>query len=280
MRFEETLYPGWGQFHDVERVVVRLTTGHQDLVIFDSALFGRVLALDGIVQTTSRDEHVYHEMLAHVPLVAHGAARRVGIIGGGDGGILREVLRHPVEEAVLVEIDRAVVDLCAEHLPDHSAGAFEDPRVRLEIADGAAFLREGSDLFDVLVVDSTDPVGPGEALFAEDFYRACRRRLAPGGILATQNGVAFLQLDEVRSTARRLRRSFEDVAFFTAAVPTYVGGIMTFGWGSDSPAARTLDVATLRSRVDGVGLATRYYTPEMHAAAFALPRYVAEAAAG
>lgn len=280
MRFEETLHPGWGQFHDVERVVVRLTTGHQDLVIFDSALFGRVLALDGIVQTTSRDEHVYHEMLAHVPLVAHGAARRVGIIGGGDGGILREVLRHPVEEAVLVEIDRAVVDLCAEHLPDHSAGAFEDPRVRLEIADGAAFLREGSDLFDVLVVDSTDPVGPGEALFAEDFYRACRRRLAPGGILATQNGVAFLQLDEVRSTARRLRRSFEDVAFFTAAVPTYVGGIMTFGWGSDSPAARTLDVATLRSRVDGVGLATRYYTPEMHAAAFALPRYVAEAAAG
>jgi len=278
VRFEETLHPGWGQFHDVERVVVRLTTGHQDLVIFDSALFGRVLALDGIVQTTSRDEHVYHEMLAHVPLVAHGAARRVGIIGGGDGGILREVLRHPVEEAVLVEIDRAVVDLCAEHLPDHSAGAFEDPRLRLVIADGAAFLREGSDLFDVLVVDSTDPVGPGEALFAEDFYRACRRRLAPGGILATQNGVAFLQLDEVRSTARRLRRSFEDVAFFTAAVPTYVGGIMTFGWGSDSPAARTLDVATLRSRVDAVGLATRYYTPEMHAAAFALPRYVAEAA--
>lgn len=279
-RFDETLYAGWGQYHDIDQVVVRLSTGHQELVIFDSPLFGRVLTLDGIVQTTSRDEFVYHEMLTHVPLLSHGSPRRVGIIGGGDGGILREVLRHRgIEEAVMVEMDRAVVDLCAEHLPAHSAGAFGDPRFRLEIADGAAYLSEDGEAFDVIIVDSTDPIGPGQALFAEDFYRSCARRLSPGGIVVTQNGVAFLQLDEVRATASRLEASFADVGFYSAAVPTYVGGIMTFGWGSDTPQLRRLDVSTLRARFAAAEIPTRYYTPEVHVASFALPRYVVEAIA-
>jgi spermidine synthase len=138
--FEETLYPNIGQRFQVTKIVFRDKTEHQDLVIFETPVLGRVLALDGVIQVTEGDEFVYHEMLTHVPLTAHGKAKRVLIIGGGDGGIAREVLKHPVERVVMVEIDRAVVDLCVEYMPGVSAGAFDDKRLDLVIADGCKYM--------------------------------------------------------------------------------------------------------------------------------------------
>jgi len=274
----ETLYNDFGQYFSVDKVLFQNKTEHQELIIFENASFGRIMALDGVIQTTEKDEFVYHEMLTHTPILAHGAAKRVLVIGGGDGGILREVLKHPqVEKAVLVEIDAQVVEMCKQYLPNHSQGAFDDPRVEVVISDGKEYVRTTEDSFDVIISDSTDPIGPGESLFESVFYQGCKRILTEGGVLVTQNGVCFHQLDEVSTTAKRLSPFFADRTFFSAAVPTYYGGIMTFAWASDNAALRQVSLATLQERAAQANLTTRYYTPAVHMASFALPQYVLDA---
>ncbi|MEM9011199.1 MAG: polyamine aminopropyltransferase [Pseudomonadota bacterium] len=271
----ETLHPEYRQALAVDRMIYDSRTDAQRIQIFQNARFGRVLTLDDVVQTTEGDEFIYHEMLTHVPILAHGAVSRVLIIGGGDGGMAREVLRHrSISHVTMVEIDRAVVDLAKRYLPTLSAGAFEDRRLELVIDDGAAFVAASEQRYDVIIVDSTDPVGPGEVLFTDSFYGRARACLAPGGILVTQNGVPFLQAEELAGTLRAFRALFTDAHCYLATVPSYAGGPMAFGWGSDGR-ARHVDLATLQARFRGAGLQTRYYTPEVHLAAFALPGYVA-----
>jgi len=274
--FQELLYPHVRQSFEITKVLFRERTEHQDLIIFETPVYGRVLALDSIIQVTERDEFVYHEMMTHLPILAHGRAKRVLIIGGGDGGILREALRHKsVERVTMVEIDRSVVDMCLKHMPSIPRNAFKDRRTNLVIADGARFVAETAERFDVVIVDSTDPVGPGEVLFTERFYRDCHRVLTPGGVLVNQNGVPFMQADEVTMTQRRRRRSFKDVGFYVAAVPSYYGGLMTLGWASDDPKLRRVPAATIARRLAASGVGrTKYYTPAIHAGAFALPAFV------
>ncbi|NQV22148.1 MAG: polyamine aminopropyltransferase [Rhodospirillales bacterium] len=274
--FEESLHKGYHQRLEITRVLLEEKSEHQNLIVFENPVFGRVLALDGVVQVTERDEFFYHEMLAHVPLLAHGNAKSVLIVGGGDGGILREVLHHPVDQATLVELDRTVIDLCGEYMPALSNGAFDNPRTELVIGDGLKFVAETDQKFDVIIVDSTDPIGPGEVLFTSEFYRDCKRCLTPGGVLVTQNGVPFFQPDEVRNTWRRLGPVFGDVGFYTVPVPTYIGGLMTLGWATDNGDLRRTPVEVLSERASAAGLKTRYYTPEIHAAAFALPGYISD----
>ncbi|MET1078108.1 MAG: polyamine aminopropyltransferase [Pseudomonas sp.] len=274
----ETLYEGYGQSFRMDKLLHEVRTEHQHLVIFENPRMGRVMALDGVIQTTEADEFIYHEMLTHVPILAHGNAKRVLIIGGGDGGMLREVSRHrSVEQITMVEIDVTVVDMCKLYLPEHSKGAFDDPRLNLVIDDGMRFVATCTEQFDVIISDSTDPIGPGEALFSENFYQACRRCLADGGILVTQNGTPFMQLEGVQTTAGRMQGLFTDWHFYQAAVPTYIGGAMTFAWGSTDAAYRKLPLETLRQRFAGSGIVTRYYNPEIHQGAFALPQYVLQA---
>lgn len=274
-RFIEALHKGYAQSFEVDEVLFRDKTEHQDLIIFSTPTFGRVMALDDIVQVTTRDEFIYHEMMTHVPILAKGDVTDVLIIGGGDGGILREVLRHKtVTHATMVEIDGSVVDLCKEHFADISAGAFDDPRTTLVIADGVKFVAETDQRYDVVIVDSTDPMGPGEVLFTESFYADCHRTLKAGGVLVTQNGVPFFQGDEVTNTFQRMGKSFKDNGFYTAVVPTYIGGFMTLGWGTDDAALRDVSVETLRQRFEAAAIKTRYYSPEMHKASFALPPFI------
>ncbi len=276
--YAETLYDAYGQVFSVDKLYFENKTEHQHLVIFHNAKFGRVMALDGVIQTTEKDEFIYHEMLTHVPLLAHSNAKEVLIIGGGDGGILREVCKHPqVTHITQVEIDAQVIEMCKAFLPAHSAGAFDDPRANIVIDDGMNFVRHTDKKFDVIISDSTDPIGPGEVLFTESFYEACKHCLKPGGIFVAQNGVAYMQLDEVSTSAKRLRQSFGDVTFYSAAVPTYIGGIMTFAWASDKPELRQLPVTEIDSRFNSANLQTKYYTPQVHVAAFALPRYIVQA---
>jgi spermidine synthase len=278
--FNETLYDALNQSFRIDKLYYEQKTDHQHLMIFHNAFLGRVMTLDGVVQTTEKDEFIYHEMMAHVPILAHGNAHSVLIIGGGDGGMLREAARHSsVENITMVEIDSAVVEMAKTYLPKHSNGAFDDPRLDLVISDGMDFVRETEKRFDVIISDSTDPIGPGEVLFTEDFYAHCKRILNPGGVIATQNGVPFFQIDEVLHTAKRMGQHFADQTFYSAAVPTYYGGIMTFAWGSDDTSLRTVDIDTLRQRFEASGITTRYYTPEIHQACFALPRYVTNALA-
>lgn len=277
----EKLYAGYGQSFTLDEVLFEHRTEHQELIIFRNREFGTVMALDGIIQTTERDEFIYHEMMTHVPILAHGNAKRVLIIGGGDGGILREVLRHSnVEHVTQVEIDQAVIDMCKEYLPNHSAGAFDDPRANIVIADGVEFVNACSDTFDVIISDCTDPVGPGEVLFSSRFYEGCKRCLNEGGVFVAQNGVPFMQQDEVITTRRRLGPYFADQSFYNAAVPTYACGVMAFAWASDNVELRQLDVDTIRERFERSGIKTRYYNPALHVASFALPQYVVNALDG
>jgi spermidine synthase len=279
--YAETLYDAYGQEFSVDNIYFENKTDHQHLIIFENAMFGRVMALDGIIQTTEADEFIYHEMLTHVPLFAHGNPKDIMIIGGGDGGMLREACKHDtVEKIVQVEIDDKVVEMCKEYLPKHSAGAYDDPRAEVVIDDGANFVGNTDRRFDVIISDSTDPIGPGDVLFTSDFYQNCKRCLKPGGVLVTQNGVAYMQLDEVLTTSKRLSPYFNDRSFYSAAVPTYVGGIMTFAWASDDASLRQVPVSIITERFEKSGIKTRYYNPGIHTASFALPQYILDAIEG
>ena len=242
-------------------------TAYQELAIWDHPWLGRVLTLDGVVQTTQADEFVYHEMLVHVPLLG-AAVRRcetgvdVLIVGGGDGGTLREVLVHPwVRRAVMVEIDERVVAVCREHLGIH--GDYGDPRVELVIGDGTAFVADPANrgAFDVVLVDSTDPGGPSEPLFGEAFTAGALACLRPGGVFARQMGVPFYQ-PFLREAAASLGSVFGGFEIYRTAVPTYIGGDMAF------LAAVAGGGTIARPLAEYTG---RHYTPALHRAAFAIP---------
>lgn len=273
--FGETLYTGFRQSHEVVKVLYEGRSRFQRVKVFESARFGRVLALDGIVQTTTADEFVYHEMMSHLPILANGRAESVLIIGGGDGGILEEVLKHRrVKRATMVEIDDLVIKVSKKYLPSICGRAFADRRTNLIVGDGARHVAETDERYDVVIVDSSDPIGPAEVLFDSPFYRNCRRVLRPGGIMVNQNGVPFMQGSEVTSTHARMRRLFAHTDFYVAAVPTYVCGFMTLAWASDRNIA-AVPAATIARRFKAARLkGLRYYNPDIHLGAFALPTYV------
>lgn len=272
---EEALHDGLRIKIRIDNLLFDSKTEHQRLQLFESKAFGRVLTLDSVVQTTESDEFIYHEMMAHLPILAHGKAKRVLIIGGGDGGMAEEVLKHKsVEHVTMVEIDAGVVEFSKQYLPNICRQAFDDPRLNLVIADGAKFVAETDERFDVAIIDSTDPIGPAEVLFTEAFYGNVKRCLNEGGVVATQNGVPFLQGDELTSTLAAFRKLFRDPTCYLATVPTYVGGPMAFGWGTDDVSLRQVTEETLAERFAAAGFKTRYYTPAVHKAAFALPPYI------
>ena len=273
---DETLHSFYRQSLAVEKMLYDSETEHQRIKVFENAYWGRVMTLDGVVQTTEGDNFIYHEMLTHVPILAHGVAKRVLIVGGGDGGMAREVLKHKsVEHVTMVELDAGVVEFCKEYMPNLSQGAFDDPRLNLVIADGADFMRGCQDKFDVIIIDSTDPIGPGEVLFTDTFYGHAQRSLTDHGILVTQNGVPFMQGEELTNTMRAFKALFSDWGCYLATVPTYAGGPMAFGWGTNGP-AREVSVEELTQRFQVAGISPDYYTPEVHKGAFALPGYVSK----
>jgi spermidine synthase len=248
---KEKLFEGQSKFQKVE--------------IFDSEHHGRVLLNDGCFMLCERDERVYHEMMAHVPLQVHDRAKRVLIVGGGDGGTAREVLRHPgVEECVMVEIDRLVVDACREYIPQ-TASALDDPRLRLHIEDGVAYMRNSSEIFDVILIDSTDPNGAAQPLFGPEFYADVSRRLAPEGIVIAQGESVFYE-SEMQSTLLKIANGlFDYSAMFNFSNMTYPGGLWSFMWAS----RRFHPLSLIRP----LGFETFYYNENVHRAAFALPEF-------
>lgn len=280
---EEKLHASWRARLKADKVLFENETEHQHLIIFENQQFGRVMMLDHVVQLTSEDEFIYHEMMAHVPLVSLEAMHKsdeldVLIVGGGDGGVLREVLRHPsVRRAVLCEIDRSVIDLARDFFPKVSAGSFDDNRTEIVIADGTDYVRQNSDCFDVILVDSTDPIGPGQVLFTKEFYADCKKALKTNGVLITQNGLPFMQPDELRQSIRYFKElGFAESSAFLATTPGYFGGPMSQGWASKCERLMEIPLETLVYQFEKLGFETRYYTPQVHKGAFALPPYVAE----
>jgi spermidine synthase len=280
MWVNETLYPYWGQRFGVLRELARTKSDFQDIAIIDTEFHGRVMLLDGVVQITEADEFVYQEMLAHVPILAHGEAKSVLIIGAGDGGVLKRVLMHKtVTKAVMVEIDGAVIRLSKEFLPAIGGDAWTDPRADIIVGDGIDYVKRAADgSFDVIIVDSTDPIGVGEVLFTDEFYQNCARILTDRGLIVNQCGVPFMQADELRETSARRSNFFPHVTAYIAAVPTYVGGYMTLGWAGKDKNLTALPVATIAARAEAAGIlgTTNYWSPEIHVASFWLPPYIAK----
>jgi spermidine synthase len=279
----ETLFDdlGFRMSYQVDKVLYEVQTEHQHLVLFEHPFFGKMLMLDGATQITKRDEFIYQEMMSHVPLFAHGLAREVLIIGGGDCGIAEEVLKHrSVKRLTQVEIDPAVVEFSKEHFPEFTKPVFADKRFESVIDDGMKYVARTERRFDVIIVDSTDPQGPGKVLFSQKFYAACKRCMNKGAVLVTQNGVPMFQPGELTSSVAKFRSLFADGSCYVAAIPTYIGGHMAMGWATNDRRLRQTSVKTLAARYRKAGaFATRYWTPEVHAAAFALPRFIADVVA-
>lgn len=267
IEYREEQTPTSGIYFMAARRLYRGRSRFQRIDVFENDAFGRVLFLDGLVQTTEKDEFFYHEMLVHPALLRHPRPRRVLIIGGGDGGALREVLRHPVDKVSLVEIDGQVVDVCREHF-GWLQPALRSGRAELIIDDGNAFLGATKDRFDVILVDSSDPVGPSTVLHQRAFYEKIKRALNPGGIAAAQAGALLYHLDSHRRKNAFLRTLFRYARFYTGPTPTYPGGTWCYVFCSD----RVPPIGRLRRTPPGL----RFYNPQIHRAAFALPNLLAE----
>lgn len=249
--------------YKVEEILCSRKTKRQELLIFRSPYFGRVLVLDGVVQLTERDEHFYHEMLAQVALHAHPSPHSVLIIGGGDGGTLREVLKHEVmERALVVELDKEVIEASKEFFPALAAG-FNDPRTQIVEMGGAEFLAATKEKFDLITVDSTDPVGPAKSLFTSQFFSSAFSVLKADGIFVAQTESLYFHRDFVRDVQRRLAQKFSLVDLYTVPLATYAGN-----WWTYSIASKLHNPREVLRKCE---VFTRYYSEDVHRHAF-LPR--------
>lgn len=272
-RYRETLFPSWGQSFNITAMIHEEKTDLWNIAIFDNPIFGRVLAVDGVIQLTEKDEAIYHEMLVHPALIAHDHPTSVLIVGGGDGGALREVLRHnDVARVILVEIDRRIMDLTQKYFPSLAGHAFSDPRLEIVIGDPVQYVKECREMFDIILCDSGDPIGTGASFFTKEFYGDCKKRLNEAGILVNQNGVPFIQTEEYNSSVKRRKAHFGNVTFYLASIPSYIGGVMAFGWASD--VKHIIPLETMKKRMGKVSGKMKYYTPSIHKASFALPSYL------
>lgn len=252
----------------VKETLHRAKTPFQELAVIDTEAFGRMLVLDGMVQTSIGDEFVYHEMIAHVPLFTHPHPQRVLVIGGGDGGAIREIIKHPqVKKAVLVEIDGQVIESAKKYLPE-IAGALSNPKVEVRIEDGINFLKECYAEFDIILVDSTEPVGPAIGLFSQEFYSSVHQALRPDGILVGQTESPFFNQDILLRAHTGMKAVFAKTATYLASIPTYPSGLWSF-----TLASKKYDPQRDQRQPDSL-FHCRYYTPELHRSCFHLPQFV------
>ena len=261
IRVDKQLYSGQSEFQRID--------------VFESPEFGRFLTLDGYMMLTEKDEFIYHEMITHVPMAVHPCVRRVLVIGAGDGGVIRELTRYPEIESIdMVEIDPQVVEVCREYLPQ-TACKLDDPRVHIHYEDGLKYIRRFENEYDLIIVDSTDPFGPGEGLFTREFYGNCYKALREDGIMVNQHESPFYDEDAVacQRAHKRIVESFPISRVYQAHIPTYPSGHWLFGFASKKyHPLKDLDEGRWNAR----DLACKYYTTTLHRGAFYIPAYVEE----
>lgn len=259
IRVEEQLYSGKSDYQRID--------------VFKSNEYGKFLVLDGYMMLTEKDEFIYHEMMVHVPMAVHPNPEKVLVIGGGDGGVLRELIRYDnIKSIDIVEIDEEVVKVCKEYLPQTACG-FDDPRVNVYYQDGLRFIRKIEDVYDIIIVDSTDPFGPGEGLFTKEFYGNCSKALKQDGIMTNQHESPFYTNDAraMERAHKRIYESFEVSRIFQAHIPSYPSGHWLFGFASNKyHPVRDLDATRWKS----LKIKTKYYNTNLHRGAFYLPTYV------
>ena len=271
----EQLTAEWGFYIRSARQFEQFTSAFQAIEVHDTVPFGTLFRLDGHFMTSERDEFFYHENLVHLAALTHPRPERALIIGGGDGGSAEELLKHPsIKSVTLAEIDAAVVDIARRYLGAVHGGALDDPRVALRIGDGFAYVRAGTDRFDLIVLDLTDPGGPSELLYTPEFYRACAARLNPGGAMTLHIASPIAHPDRIRATLAGLREAFALVTPYLTSVPLY-GGLWMMACASATLDPRNLSADEVDRRIAARGLTKlQYYNGDMHRAAIALPNFV------
>lgn len=266
--FTEKQTKNFGITMKVKQTYVTEQTEYQKLDLFETEEWGKMLTLDDMVMTTEVDEFVYHEMVAHVPLFTHPNPKNVLVVGGGDGGVIREVLKHPsVEKATLVDIDKRVIETSKEYLPS-IAGSLDDPRVEVMIGDGFMKIAESKNEYDVILVDSTEPVGPAVQLFTKGFYAGIAKALKTDGVFVAQTDNPWFKADLIQQVFKDVQEIFPITRLYTANIPTYPSGLWTFTIGSKIH--DPLKVKEERFHE----IETKYYTKELHFASFVLPKFV------
>ena len=261
---------GYGQCIKVKEKLFEKQTPFQKIEIFETCEMGRLLMLDGIIQLTSYDEFAYQEMMAQLPYYAHGNPENVLVIGGGDGGVLRELARHKeIKSLDICEIDEEVINAARQFLPELACG-YDDSRVKINIADGSKFIQDKDGFYDLIIVDSTDPGGPGAPLFTAEFYANLKRALRPGGVVATQAESPWLLPDVVKQLFSAAKANFKFTGYGAISVPTYPTGMIAVCAASDSK-----DISIPAREVEPeIASQLRYYNSTIHRAAFALPNFV------
>ena len=267
------LWPGVSLSLEVQEVLHQEKSLYQDIVVLQTKSHGKALILDGIIQCTESDEFSYQEMISFLPLCCHPAPKRVLIVGGGDGGVAREVVKHPgVEKVDQVEIDSKVIEVSKKYLPSMASG-FNHPKLTLHVEDGFKFMQQHEQAFDVVITDSSDPVGPAISLFQESYFCLMRRALKPGGIVCSQAGTVWANAEHVAQTLAHCRAAFPSAAYAYAAVPTYPTGQIGFVIGSLNKETNFKDPVRKFSEDELESMHLRYYSAEVHSASFVLPRF-------
>ncbi|CAF1897633.1 unnamed protein product [Brassica oleracea] len=277
--FNNPMWPGEAHSLKVEKVLFKDKSDYQEVLVFESATYGKVLVLDGIVQLTEKDEFAYQEMIAHLPLCSTPSPKNVLVVGGGDGGVLREISRHSSVEVIdICEIDKMVIDVSKKFFPELAVG-FEDPRVQLHIGDAVEFLRKSpAGKYDAIIVDSSDPVGPALALVEKPFFETLARALKPGGVLCNMAESMWLHTHLIEDMISICRQTFKNVQYAWSSVPTYPSGVIGFVLCStEGPDVDFKNPINPIEKLDGAMTYIRemkFYNSDMHRAAFALPTFL------
>lgn len=272
-----SLWPGTSLSIEVDKVLFSEKSKFQHISVLQSKAYGRVLVLDGIIQCTEKDEFSYQEMISFLPLCSHPCPRKVLIVGGGDGGVAREVAKHPdVEEVTQVEIDAKVLEVSKQYLPFMGEG-LSHPKLNLVVGDGFKFMSEHKKEFDVIITDSSDPIGPAVSLFQQSYFELMREALKPNGIVCSQAGSAWFNLKEVMDVVAHCRNIFKNYAFAYTCVPSYPSGQIGFVLGSLDTETNFKEPRRIFDETELDNMKLRYYSPDIHKSAFTLPRFAQKA---
>ena len=277
-KFTEELYKKYNQNITIEKIITSQKSKFQNILIFDSKYFGRILSLDKVIQITEFDHFYYSEMLSHIPVITHGKVKRVLIIGGGDGAIAHEVLKHnSIKEVFICEIDQDVINLSIKYLKKINFGSLKNPKVKIIIEDASQFIKRNNfkNYFDLIIADRPDPIGPGKNLFKIKFYKDIKNSLSNRGIAVFQNGVPFFQKKELKDTMKHLKSTFNYSGVYLTVVPTYIGGYMALTWSSNAIDISKKVNLDKHSKVINK-LNTQYYTKEINYTSFILHKWIKE----
>ncbi len=265
MWLEEFEDNGFKVSYKIKEILYTAQSQYQEISILDSEIFGKILVLDGIVQTTSMDGHIYNEMISHIPICFHHKPKNVLVIGGGDQGVTQELCKYPfIENIDLVEIDALVIDSCKTHLKE-IAGEESDQRVRFHYEDGAEFVKEKKNVYDVIIVDSSDPIGPAEILFQYDFYKDIYESLKEDGLMVCQSQSPIFHMDVLKQSFQNIQKLFPYTSLYTAVIPTYPGGLWSFALGAKKE---------FKLKKDLLAKNTKYINAKMLKASFKLPQFL------